>query len=222
MAKTRAEIALEILLALIAKSGVREYEDLDAAAKMTARAILMAEAIDVGGVAQPQEPSMANEFYIKHGAEISFGSEVGDDVAWSSESISNGAGRQSAFYDQGAPTTARPGFWEYRIMTQAVATPTLKAQLRMYLKTSDGTYPDNDDGTGDIAVSAEDKLTNLELINGPLVDEAAANIQFVSKGVVFIPHRYFGVVGWNAMGSAVTSDEAETKALFTPIFWQQQ
>lgn len=148
---------------------------------------------------------------------IVFGSEVGDDVAWSSESISDGAGRQSAFHDQGVGTTARALEWMYRIYTQAVATPTVGNVNQMYLKTSDGTHADNDDGTGDAAVSAENKLKNLRFLESPIVDEAAANVEYVSEGIIEIPHRYFGIVMWNSMGSATTTDDSETKAEFTPI-----
>lgn len=160
---------------------------------------------------------MVNKLYKVDETAIIFGSEGGDTVAWSSESIANAAGRQSALYDQGAGGTARALRWMYRIYTQAQATPTMGRALRMYLKTSDGTHPDNDDGTGDLAVSAEDKLRNLIPLRSPIVDQVASDIEFVSQGVILIPARHFGVVMWNDMGSAVTTDVAETKAIFTPI-----
>lgn len=165
---------------------------------------------------------MANEFYIKHGSPISFGSEVGDDIAWTTESMTNGSGQQSALYDQGAEGTARPLFWQYRIVTQSQATPVVNNAFRCFLKTSDGTYPDNDDGTGDADVSTINKLLNLEPLNSPIVDEAAADIPFVRGGMIPISPRYFGIAGWNAMGATITADDAETKAIFTPFYWQGQ
>ena len=75
---------------------------------------------------------MANKLYKVDETAIVFGSEVGDDVAWSSENISDGSGRQSALYDQGAGGTARALRWMYRIYTQAQATPTVGQALRMY------------------------------------------------------------------------------------------
>lgn len=165
---------------------------------------------------------MANAIYYKAGTAIVFGSEVGDDVAWSTENISNGAGRQSALHDQGALSTARPVFWFYRFWTQAQATPTVGAACRLYLKTSDGTHLDNDDGTGDAAVSASDKLRNLTPLRAAICDEAAANIEFVSKGRIVIPERYFALVLWNALGSAITNDAAKTKASFTPFYAEIQ
>ena len=113
---------------------------------------------------------MAVNFYYQTGTSIIFGSEVADDVAWSSESIADAAGRQSAFHDQGADATARPHYWRYRIYTQLQATPTVGNSVRFLLKTSDGTHPDNDDGTGDAAISSINKLKNLVELKPVIVD----------------------------------------------------
>lgn len=214
---TLSELASQILLELIPKSGVREWEETESRANLVNAALEMA-----AGILLYSGEVMANEIYIYHGTEIVFGSEVGDDVAWSSESVANGAGRQSSFYDWGADGTARPWWCRYRIYVQAQATPTVGNLFETYLKTSDGTNPDNDDGASDAAVSAADKLKNLDPLKSPMVDEAAANVQFVRRGVVRIPERYFGVAGWNAMGSTTTADASETKAVFTQIYPQQQ
>lgn len=211
-------LALEILRELIRKSGVREWTDAGTRQSITSAAAEMATAIYL----EDEAEAMSNELYIKTGTEVVFGSEVGDDVAWSSESVSNGAGRQSALYDQGADGTARPEWWRYRIFTQAVATPTVGGINQCYLKTSDGAHPDNDDGTSDAAVSAADKLKNLTPLNSPIVDEAAADVEFAKRGRCRIPERHFGIADWNGMGSATTADAAETKAIFTQIYDQSQ
>lgn len=161
---------------------------------------------------------MASKLYVVAETDVIYGSEVGDDVALSSESISNNAGRQSALHDLGARTTASSDRWRYRGYTQSQATPTVGNVLQWYLKTSDGTHPDNDDGTGDAAVSAEDKLKNLDLIDVCVVDQAAANIEYVCRGVLYdVNERHIGVVMWNEMGATTTSDAAETKFVLTPM-----
>ena len=163
---------------------------------------------------------MPNLIYIDPETEIVYGSEVGDDVAWSSESIGDGAGRQSALGDLGAgPRASRHSL---RIFCQAVATPTLAAINEMFLKTAGSetatpSNPDNDDGTGDLAVSSVNKLKNLHFVRSPIVDEAAANIEFVASCIVEILARHVAIVMWNEMGSATTADAAETKAILTPI-----
>lgn len=214
---TFEELSANILLALLPKSGVREWEDAGHRAALTAAAQEMAATILGIG----EEP-MPTDFYIDHGTTIVFGSEVGDDVAWSTENIANAAGRQATLYDLGADGTARPGLYRYRFHTQAQATPTVDNCCELYGKTSDGTHPDNDDGATDAAVSAANKLKNLTVMRPAIVDEAAANIEFVSKGVVELLHRYFAPVLWNAMGSAITNDAAETKLHLTPVYDQSQ
>jgi hypothetical protein len=211
------EITLEILKVLLPKSGVREWEDAGYRAAVTLSACEMATAILSYG-----ESEMPSDIYIDHGTTIVFGSEVGDDVAWSTENIANAAGRQATLYDLGADGTARPGKYRYRFHTQAQASPTVGNSCELYMKTSDGTHPDNDDGTSDAAVSASDKTKNLDVLKPAICDEAAANIEFVSKGIVRLPHRWCAPVLWNALGSAITNDVAETKLHLTPLYDQVQ
>ena len=166
---------------------------------------------------------MVAALYYRTGTPIIFGSEVADDVAWSTESIAAAAGRQSALHDQGADGTARPAYWRYRFYTQCQATPAVGKAIDLRLKTSDGTHLDNDDGAGDAAISSINKLLNLWPLVPAIVDEAAANIEYVSHGSVLILPRYFGVAFWNPTGNAtITTDVAETKAVFTPYYLESQ
>lgn len=163
---------------------------------------------------------MANKVYVNDEADVLIGSEVGDDIALSSESIADGAGRQSATIDLGA--APRASIFKVEGWTQAVATPTLGAHTAWHLKSagSETATPDhwtNDDGTGDIAVSATDKLKNCPLILSTIVDEAAANIEYGSKGIREILARHIAIIQQVEMGSAVTADAAETKFRLTPM-----
>jgi len=163
---------------------------------------------------------MPNKEYTIEETTIVFGSDTGggDDVDWSTENIANGAGRQSAQHDLGDRATARSSRYRFRFYTQLQATPTVGQSVRIYLKTSDGTHADNDDGTGDAAVSAEDKLLNLRLIGVAIVDEAAANIEIVASGIIEdLDQRYIQFVLWNASGASITNDTAETKLELTPM-----
>lgn len=163
---------------------------------------------------------MANKIYVTTEADILVGSEAGDDVALSSESIADNAGRQSANIDLGAyPNTLR---YLVEAWTQAQATPTLGTVQRWHAKLggATGATPDhwtNDDGEGDIALSAQDKLRNCPLLVAIFCDEAAANIEFSAKAIVDIPTRWLAVIEYNDLGSAVTTDAAETKLRLTPL-----
>lgn len=210
------ELSSDLLREMIRKSGVVAWEsDNETIDAMVNAANRMA--------AQLLGAEMPTAFYYKTGTPIVFGSEAGDDVDWSTESIAAAAGQQSALHDQGVDGTARPAFWRYRFYTQCQATPAVGKAIALYLKTSDGTHLDNDDGVGDLAVSSINKLLNLWPLAPAIVDEAAANIEFVSKGSVLILPRYFGVVLWNPSGNAtITTDVSETKAVFTPYYVESQ
>ena len=52
----------------------------------------------------------------------------------------------------------------------------------MYLKTSDGSHPDNDDGTGDIALSAADKLRNIRQLGAIVIDTDVIAREVVAPG----------------------------------------
>ena len=131
-------------------------------------------------------------------------------------SVADGAGRQGAMHDF-ALATAKAGWYTWRYVTQCAATPTLNAGIRVYWKSGDGTNYDNDDGTGDIAVSAEVKLANLDHLRTIVVDEAAADKQFSAHGRILIGEEEGGPVIWNASGAAMTATAAEHIFTLTPI-----
>ena len=207
---------------MIRKSGAREWDDPETMAAIVATAKTATEAIYVVEPLPEESVSMSGEMYVKTGTEVVFGSEVGDDVAWSSESIADGAGRQSALYDQGADGTARPEWWRYRFFSQAQATPTARNAMETAVYTSDGSHPDSGVGTSDAAISYQDDMANMKPCLPVVVHSAAANTEYARSGRIAIAERYFGVALWNGMGSAITTDAAETKAIFTQVYVQSQ
>jgi len=90
------------------------------------------------------------------------------------------------------------------------------------LKTSDGSHIDNDDGTSDAAVSAEDKLKNLTYIGSITVDEASTTPEFVMSTRVAIVARYVHVVFWNATADALSSTAADCGFVLNPTTLQAQ
>ncbi len=136
-----------------------------------------------------------------------------EDAAFEIQSLASGAGRQSAQYDLGVARAARRFVW--RACAQFATAPVLNERIDVYLKTSDGNHPDNDDGTTEGAVSAEDKLKGLHHIGSIIVDEAAINIEMVGSGEVIIRARYVQVVWWNTSADALTSDVNENGFILT-------
>lgn len=143
-----------------------------------------------------------------------------EDEPFEVASLSSGAGRQSDQYDRGVGAT--PALYEWCAFVQFATTPVLGEEVQIYLKPS-GTsasataHPSNDDGVSDSAVSAEDKLNNLQWIGSIIVDEAAADIEMVARGFVYLTARAFQVVFWNATADALTSDDNENGFFITPI-----
>ncbi len=164
-----------------------------------------------------------NAVYQKLGTTVSIGSEGGDDVDWTTESVGDGAGRQSDQQDLGILTTARSNRFHVLFYTQIQATPTAGQAVHLYAKSADTTsaataHALNDDGLSDAAVSAEDKLRNLIYVGSAVSDEAAGDIEIAFEGEVTLSRRYVQWVLWNDTGAAITADAAETKAEITPIF----
>ena len=143
-----------------------------------------------------------------------------EDYAFEMHNIASGAGRQSAHWDRGVAAT--PALYEWCAFVQFATAPVLGETVDFYLKPSGSdasatAHPANDDGTGDIAVSAEDKLRNLQWIGSIVVDEAVADREMVARGAVYLTARGYNVVMWNSTADALTNDVDENGFYMTPI-----
>ena len=145
---------------------------------------------------------------------------TGGDELLTLTSVAAGAGRQGALHDFG--TAARSPLYTWRAYVQMATTPVVGERIRIYWKTSDGTNPDNDDGTGDIAVSAEDKLLNLLHIGDIIIDEASTTPTFVASGSLYVDHRHGGPVFWNDTADALSSTAADHGFTLVPVPLQGQ
>ncbi len=137
---------------------------------------------------------MPNLVYQNEGTILSW-KDSGGTYVMSLQNLATVSGQQGARHDFGVD--ARSPRFAWRLGVEFETQPVLDEYLGIYAKTSDGTDPDNDDGTGDAAVSAEDKLKNLTRIGSLLVDEAVVDIQMAVSGFILLPHRYFQPVVWN-------------------------
>jgi len=130
-------------------------------------------------------------------------------------SVAATAGRQGALRDFGVAARPLEHFW--RAFVVFATAPVVAESIDIYWKTSDGTNPDNDDGTGDIAVSSVDKLRNLQYLGSIIVDEASATPVFVASGKFDISARHGGPVFWNATADALSSTALDHGFSITPI-----
>lgn len=161
---------------------------------------------------------MANKIYINPETAIQWRASGGD-AALTLTSVAASAGRQGAHYSlDGGSGAVRSGWYMWRAFVKFATTPVVGEVVEIYLKTSDGTNPDNDDGTGDIAVSAGDKLRNLTPIGIIIVDEASTTPTFVgSGGPIFIGADDVAPVFWNATADALSGTAGDHGFDLIPI-----
>lgn len=143
---------------------------------------------------------MANKIY-NVAETVTTWTDSGGTLAMTLANLAFGAGRQGATLDLGAITTARSPWWAYELNVQFESAPIVDEVVRLWIKRSvDNTVWDNDDGTGDIALSALAKTKNCLPLLPAIVDEAAANIVIVSRGQFYLPGniRYIAPIIYNA------------------------
>ena len=157
---------------------------------------------------------MTNLIYENEGTAITWLASGGTNVL-TLTSLGAGAGRQGAIHD--FTVAARARRFVARAFMKFATAPVVGEVIRIYLKTSDGTHYDNDDGTGDAAVSAEDKLKNLHYIGSIIVDEASATPEFSGSWDVEISGREVAPVFWNATADAFSTTAAEHGFILTPV-----
>jgi hypothetical protein len=115
------------------------------------------------------------------GTEVEWTDTTGN-LAMLLNNLAAGAGRQGAVKD--FTTADKANRYKWRAYCQFATTPVLGEVVEIYLKTGDGTHYDNDDGTGDIAVSDEEKLRNLIFLGTIIVDQLATGVIFSASGII--------------------------------------
>lgn len=142
-------------------------------------------------------------------------------------SLGVGAGRQGARHDFGVITTAREHLFDWWFFMQFATAPVVNEVVDIYWKGyhQAGVHSMNDDGNGDAALSAEDKLKNLIYLGSLVVDEVSATPEFAASNKgdpVWLPHRYGMPVIWNATADAFSATAAEHGFILTPTVPQAQ
>ena len=134
--------------------------------------------------------------------------------------VAAAAGHQGALHDFGTVAYAREYAWCAYV--KFATAPVVGETIDIYWKSSDGTHPDNDDGTGDIAVSSVNKLKNLKLLDSIVVDEASVTPEFVASGFMNVTHRHGSPVFWNRTADALSSTATDHGFILTPMPIQGQ
>lgn len=156
---------------------------------------------------------MANKIYQATETAITWLASGGT-ATFTPTSLASSAGRQGAHHDLG--TSSRARLFEWRAWIKPGGTRVVGEGVRVFLKTSDGTNADNDDGTGDIALSSADKLRNLLQLGTIVIDENAA-VPMSIHGQVEITSRYVAPVFFNGTANALSSTAGDFGFSLTPV-----
>ena len=156
---------------------------------------------------------MANKIYQLHETVVTWLASGGTEL-FTPTSLATLSGRQGALHDFGTAAIGRRFAW--RAWVKPGATRVVGEVIEFYLKTSDGSHPDNDDGTGDAALSAADKLRNLTPIGTIQIDENAA-VEMVCSGIVDMLHRHAAPVIFNRTANTLSATAADFGFSMTPV-----
>lgn len=156
---------------------------------------------------------MANKIYQHDETAITWLAS-GSTEAFTPTSLGAAAGRQGAYHD--FSTSARARIFAWRGWMKPGATRVVGEAVRVYIITSDGTHADNDDGTGDAAVSSSDKLRNLRQIGAIVIDENAA-VEMVGSGTIELSARYAAPLFWNGTANTLSSTAGDFGFSLTPV-----
>lgn len=161
---------------------------------------------------------MANKIYQVGETDITWLASGGTELL-TLTSLGVNAGRQGALHDFGAMATARAQEYIWRFFMQFNVAPVVDDIINIYWKSSDGTHPDNDDGTGDIVVSHINKLKNLRPIGRMIVDEASATPEFVASisAPIRISPQHGAPVIWNGTATVFSTTPADHGFILTPV-----
>lgn len=161
---------------------------------------------------------MATKIYQHDESAITWRNTGGTEL-FTPTSLGSNAGRQGAYHDLGTAARSRRFLW--RAWLKPGSTRVVGEIVNVYLLTGDGTHYDNDDGTGDAAVSALDKLRNADPIGRIQIDENAA-VEMGKGGDIDVVDRYCAPVFWNQSANALSSTAGDFGFDLVPVPDEQQ
>lgn len=165
---------------------------------------------------------MPNKQYFLHETSTTWTDTTGD-LALTFNNLAAATGmRQGATKDLGAVTTARSLRFYWSCYVEFAIAATVGDVVEIYGKTGDGTVYDNDDGTGDIAVSSTDKLKNLTVLGRIVVDQAATSVKMRARGSILLPDRHFMPVVVNLADQALVATNNVSKFILSPTPFELQ
>lgn len=216
---------LTIYLALIAKSGVREWEE-----PPEIRAAIWTAAIDaadglLGITEEESDMALPDFFKTKNGTAKTLKSSSGT-AAITLASLANGngtsaGGRQAATLDLGEYWAQR---WRVNAAFELAATPTAGNAINLFGSYTDATGAGDGNTSGSDAAytgysnNIDAATKQLEFLGSHICTaQATSTVQKSLVGVIFPKGRYLNVVVDNRAGAAFHSNDANCVITFTPL-----
>jgi hypothetical protein len=200
---------------LIAKSGVRDFDDAEARSRLIAAINEIAQGIIC--------MALPDSILVQAGTAKTFKSSGGDS-AIAMASVANGAARQSVKLDLGA---TRAELYAVKAAFELAATPTAGATIDLYWAPSSSATaatdnPGNVSGADGAYAGYSSNLTaalkQLQFIGSFVCTaQATGTVQKGFVGRFSPPNRYGSLVVVNNSGAAIHSSDANCEVVFTPI-----
>jgi len=213
----------DIFLAMLAKSGVREWENADANQDLWLAAIDAADGLL--GITEELAMALPDSFKVSVGTAKTI-KNSGGDAAITLASLANGngtsaGGRQSATLDLGANWAQR---WRLETEFELAATPTAGNAINLFASwyPTSGAGSANTSGTDAAYTGYSNNIDaatkQLEFLGSHIcTSQATATVQKSLVGVIFPKGRYLNLVVDNRSGAAFHSSDANCLIRLTPL-----
>ena len=213
---TTSELAGQLLVELIRKSGVREWEEATAREAITSAAWEMAANITGEGLIM----ALPDYARVTPGTAKTLKSAAGD-AALTLTSVANGAARQSATLDLGASWAQR---WRIDSDMEIAATPTTGTTIDFHASFNGVTGAGKANTSGsDAAYTGYSSNVDASVKQLPLIGvhvctvQATATVQKANAGIFFPSGRYLNLVVVNRSGAALHSAATNMVVTLTPL-----
>jgi len=214
----------DIYLAMLAKSGVREWENPESNQALWIAALDAADGL-LGITGEFFDMALPDFFKVSAGAAKTIKSSSGD-AAITLASLANGngtsaGGRQSATLDLGAKWAQR---WRINTEFEMAATPTAGNAVNLFASYRDASGAGDGNTSGSDAAytgysnNIDASTRQLEFLGAHVVTgQATSTVQKACPGVFFPKGRYLNLVVDNRAGSAFHSSDANCVITLTPL-----
>ena len=222
------QLRRDIYLALVAKSGVREWENPESNQALWLAAIDAADGL-LGITSEPIEGggsvALPDYFKVKNGTAKTV-KNSGGTAAITLASLANGngtsaGGRQSATLDLGEYWAQR---WRLNASFEIASTPTAGNAINLFASYRDATGAGDGNTSGSDAAytgysnNIDAATKQLEFLGSHICTaQATATVQASLVGVIFPKGRYLNLVVDNRSGAALHSTETNQVITLTPL-----